>query len=410
MNRIVFILILSLSFSFGNMFCVFDANGNCVSVLTNIREIQNVSRDGGYKKYYVAGKEGRSSEIKSSYKTVMPTKVKDRKKWYEVDWNQGVKLCPEKGDEVDKGIWIVNGSAHVDSLNCVLVDGSPYTRSILVLYVKNENDLTNADSSWLLINQTIINLSGKTFTIYKGLGSLNDKEVRDTSYTVQMKYDLIVDKTELRVRDALWLREDETVNKKESVLLFNLDYYPSPDSMDVLDYPSRYYEYYLNFRSKKDGLESTWTCVTPPKSLKQCFYNESANGYRLPYYDEWYVLQNAGQSKVFSWGNEFVEDSLKRYANIHCANNKLGVYPVKRYASNQYGLFDTYGNAEEKYYEKYDGNFSAVVPCSMASDWNPGKACREMARYKCLGRNAIASDGVYRMPGFQGMRMVRILE
>ncbi len=53
-----------------------------------------------------------------------------------------------------------------------------------------------------------------------------------------MNYDLIVDKTELRVRDALWLREGENVNKTQSVLGIYENYYPSLDSLDVLDYPS----------------------------------------------------------------------------------------------------------------------------------------------------------------------------
>ena len=185
----------------------------------------SLGEENGLKNYYVAQKE-KNIAVRQSYKTVNPRKTVGRKKWYEVDWNQGVKLCPEKDFNTGNGTWIVNGTSHVDSLNCVYVDGSPYTRSILVLYAKNENDLKNADTSWILVNQTIVNLKGKKFTIYKGLGRIDDWHLKDTSYTVQMKYDLIVDKTELRVRDALWLREGEKVNKKHSVLFFNEDYYP----------------------------------------------------------------------------------------------------------------------------------------------------------------------------------------
>ena len=335
-----------------------------------------------------------------------PTKSSGHKKWYEVDWNQGVKLCPENKPDAENGFWIVNGSAHVDLRNCVYVDGSPYTRSILVLFARNANDLTDADSSWFLVNQAIVDFKGKNFIVYGGVGRTYDRYLKDTSYAVQMKYDLIVDKTELRVRDALWLREGEKVDEKHSVLVFNEDYYPSSDSLEVLDYPSKYYHHYLSFRSKKDGLESVENC---PK-LTECTYNESANGYRLPYYDEWLVLHNAGQSKVFSWGNEFIEDSLKKYADIHCFEKKSGLYPVKQYAPNQYGLYDIYGNAEEKYYEEFDNEYVALIPCCVLNFYNPGKACRELLKYKCLPRNTIITNATYKQPAFQGMRMVRVLE
>ena len=380
MKKIISLLLICLSCSFGE--------------------------ENGLKNYYVAQKE-KNIAVRQSYKTVNPRKTVGRKKWYEVDWNQGVKLCPEKDFNTGNGTWIVNGTSHVDSLNCVYVDGSPYTRSILVLFARNRNDLKDADSSWILVNQTIIDLKGKDFIVYKGIGRIDDRYVKDTSYAVRMEYDLIVDKTELRVRDALWLRKGEKVNEKQSVLAFNSDYYPSSDSLEVLDYPSKYYQYYLGFRSKKDGLESFLNC---PK-LTQCSYNKFANGYRLPYYDEWYILQNAGRSKVFSWGNEFVKDSLKKYADIHCAENVAGLYPVKRYAPNQFGLYDTYGNAYETYFALYDdGGYLAVNPCSISGFKNPGKACRELLRYKCLRRNTIVNNATFKTPGFQGLRMVRKLE
>jgi hypothetical protein len=405
MRKKILLILIYFSCSFGNDFCVFDANGNCMSNLHDMREVQNLFQEKGFKKYYIASNE-KSIVGKRSYKSVKPTRSSDHKRWYEVDWNQGVKLCPEKKFDTGDGFWIVNGSAHVDSRNCLYVDGSPYTRSILALYAKDKNDIKNADSSWILVNQTIVNLKGKKFTVYGGVGRIEYKNTKDTSYTVQLNYDLIVDKTELRVRDALWLREGEKVDEKQSVLCFREDYYPSSDSLDVLDYPSRYYYYYLIFRSKKDGLESVLNCPKPTR----CSYNESANGYRLPYYDEWYILQNAGQSKVFSWGNELVEDSLKKYADIHCAEKKAGLYPVKQYAPNQYGLYDTYGNANESYFtpDDYNGYFG-VNPCSIFAH-NPGKACRDLVKYMCLPRNEIIDNTTFKKNAFQGMRMVRKLE
>ena len=102
---------------------------------------------------------------------------------------------------------------------------------------------------------------------------------------------------------------------------------------------------------------------------------------------------------------------MKKYADIHCAKNVSGLYPVKRYAPNQYGLYDTYGNAYETYFVLYDDNdYLAVNPCSISGFKNPGKACRDLLKYKCLRRNTIVNNATFKMPGFQGLRMVRVLE
>ena len=424
MKKGFLLFLLGMSFSFGADFCVFDANGNCVSVLQKMQDVHNVYRDKSLKKYYVAAKGDKSVVAKHSYKSVPPTKTKGRKTWYEVDWNQGVKICPNKKNDAERGAWIVNGSAHVDSINCVYVDGSPYTRSILARYVRDENDLMDVDSSWILVNQTIVELAGKKFTIYAGLGYLDDKGgVRDTSYTVQLKYDLIVDKTELRVRDALWLREGEKINEKWSVLFLKDDYYPSSDSLKVLDYPVQFFDYYLEFRSKRDGLEDVLNCRPYRQGTRKCSYSVRANGYRVPFDYEWAVLQTAGSSKIFTWGNDFVEDSLKRYANIHNEDNGRGrgLYPVKQYAPNRYGLYDVYGNAEEQYLVDYDRDGIPSVseysgypvisaPCITSNYENAGKACRDMIKYKVFEFERQIHRGDYLMPSFQGMRLVRKLE
>lgn len=402
MKKTFCLLLASLSFCLGSDFCAYDANGTCVAVLHNMQEAHLFLQEKGHK-YYIATKEKTVTE-KQSYRSLKPTKSSGNKKWYEVDWNEGVKLCPENKLKANKGIWIVNGSAHIDSTNCVYVDGTPYTRGILAIFAEEESDFKKADSNWILVNQTIVNLKGKTFIIYDGVGRIDDRPLKDTSYTVQMEYDLIVDKNELRIRDAIWLREGEKISEKYPVFYFRSGYYPSSDSLKVLDYPTHYEDYYLYLRSKKDGLEGAVTCPKP----NRCFYNDSANGYRLPNKNEWSILQTAGQSKIFSWGNEFSEDSLKQYEDIHCAEKRAGIYPVRQYAPNQFGLYDTYGNAEEPYFN-YD-SYMAVKPCGPNLYYNLGKACRDLFQYKCLAINAPMNSTTFKLLGFRGMRMVRKLE
>lgn len=74
MKKIFLVFLVCLSFSFGNDFCIFDANGNCVSVLQDVREAQNVLKEKGFKKYYVASKE-KSIVGKYSYKSVIPDEI-----------------------------------------------------------------------------------------------------------------------------------------------------------------------------------------------------------------------------------------------------------------------------------------------------------------------------------------------
>jgi hypothetical protein len=124
-----------------------------------------------------------------------------------VNLNEGIKLCPET--KTSKGIWIVNGAASVDSKNCVLVDGSPYARSILVLFVKNQNDLSDADTNWILVNQTIVEMSGSLSKVWipqrDYVGAPRSKEKWKTTSLIQ---DLIVDKTEFTIREAFELQRE----------------------------------------------------------------------------------------------------------------------------------------------------------------------------------------------------------
>ena len=204
MKVFLFSVFLASQFLFASIYCVFDAQGNCVKQIEEQYSLENLKRDKGFRKYYIAFQSYKKKSERQLYSQMQFTRSKGKKRWYEVDWNQGVKLCPEENFNSGEGIWIVNESAYVDSANCVYVDGSPYTRSILVLFARDLSNLADADSSWILVNQTIVELAGKTFKIwdsYYGENSERNK-IREVSFV----QDLIVDKTELRVRDAIWLR------------------------------------------------------------------------------------------------------------------------------------------------------------------------------------------------------------
>lgn len=392
--------------------------------------------ENGLKNSYVAPKE-KNIVARQSYKTVSPRKTVGRKKWYEVDWNQGVKLCPDRKNASD-GVWIVNGPAHVDSLNCVYVDGSPYTRSILVLFSRDLNDLAEADSSWILVNQTIVDFAGKNFKIwdsYYGEGSKKNK-VRNISF----QYDLIVDKTELRIKDAIWLRKkfSEMHEKMPNSPQFNSfetffkrdfarSFYPFQDSINNLNYPVVNDERYVLIRSLVDHLNPAWMSPVLEDSTLYSkkrnglvrklengivvFWDTTANGYRYPLRDEWSVLQNGGASTIFPWGNEPDEKELSRYMNINCSNGKIGVYSIKSFEPNYFGLYDVYGNAEEVVISIKGTTYSSNLACNGYEDsYNLRPSCRYMKQYVCIERGMPYPKDSPLIKGFKGFRLVRKLE
>ena len=406
---------------------VYDAEGHLLTKMGSLSELN--SKKCPSKRCFVAKNTGKktnaSAFIKKDY-----VKSKGKKRWYEVDWNQGVKLCPEKDFNTGDGTWIVNGSAHIDSKNCVYVDGSPYTRSILVLFSRNLDDLTEADSSWILVNQTIVELAGKSFSVWNGLRRKHGRKNPDSKYvTKTFAQDLIVDKTELRVRDALWL--DEQFNRKKSPYEFsNTGFYPFRDTSKLLDFPAKANYLYSHYRSVIDGFEDVVKRDVPIDSsdTAKVIYGQlnryrnlvhildtASNGYREPIYEEWQVLRRGGVNSTFLWGDSASEDELKKYARHDCIDNNRGLYPVKQFRPNSYGLYDVYGNAEETPFVISDGHKFRYGHECMAYDYNYydiGKECYFLSYHKCNTIEKPWSPETFSfiIPSFEGMRLVRKLE
>ncbi|MBQ3714967.1 MAG: SUMF1/EgtB/PvdO family nonheme iron enzyme [Fibrobacter sp.] len=414
---------------------VYDAEGHLLTKMGSLSELN--SKKCPSKRCFVAKNTGKktnaSAFIKKDY-----VKSKGKKRWYEVDWNQGVKLCPEKNFNTGNGTWIVNGSAHVDSKNCVYVDGSPYTRSILVLFSRNLNDLTDADSSWILVNQVVVELAGKKFSVrgdyrveYQGYGTKKEEIERKE---VVLSQDLIVDRTELRARDAFWLMEGKT----HKDLYFKQDwenFYHTTDSLKIMDYPidpKSYIYLFSEWRSEKDGLDHVFKTFSISEidtahvrfvetQIRHSVdvFDSTANGYRMPMRDEWKVLQLGGKSSTFLWGDEEDENELKKYMDINCASTNPGVYPVKQFAPNAFGLYDVYGNAEEysMFYHKNnrDDQMDNRIGSGVALEcfqynkrsFGIGRSCMFMRKHVCRSSRSVKSI----IPDWlNGIRLVRKLE
>jgi hypothetical protein len=443
--RMIFIFFsITLGFVFASDLNVYDAQGNFITKTSRQDAPNWLKNNKEHRKIYIASKNASSQS--QLYKTVSPRKTIGKKYWYEVDWNQGVKLCPQKNIKIGDGTWIVNGAARIDSLNCVYVEGSPYTRSILVLYSRDQKDLTEADSSWILVNQTIVELAGKTIKVPKALNYNCTRKDCDAFVTEELKFenDLIVDKTEMRFRDAIWLQESvsdlrkirnivDDYDYKKAIDWFDREFYPSVNFNEIIDYPVPYNGKLVMLRSVKDGLDVSWKGYFPLDSVRKKNYDLQiipiddlvsawdlkSNGYRIPTAKEWIVLTSGGSSRVFAWGDSVDEKSLSREMNIWCSDKDPGLYPVKQYAPNGYGLYDVYGNAEErvfgfrKHREYPDITLFSIAPfCGAYEEKGILPVCRSLRPYACAkkGKPRLQKkyDSFYN--GFVGMRAVRILE
>lgn len=408
---------------------VYDAEGHLLTKMGSLSELN--SKNCPSKRCFVAQNTGKktnaSTFIKKGY-----VKSKGKKRWYEVDWNQGVKLCPEKNFNSGDGIWIVNGPAHVDSVNCVYVDGSPYTRSILVLFSRNLDDLIEADSSWILVNQTIVEMSGSLSKVwipqrdYVGAPRSKEKWKKDT-----LKQDLIVDKTEFTVREAFELKREvykqecgENYTDKKKYFCKELrneeideSIYPLYDSTALLDCPieisSADMKKFAIWRSERDQLNVVFPKVpfdsvvagillsVNSEKTEKMVMDTSKNGYRIPYDFEWTFLQSGGQQTDFFWGNDTLP--ARRYEWNLSDVDQLGFHIVAGREPNPFGLYDVYGNANEMVINVEGDEVHFRRECNWFSiDYTMSPTCWYQASIRPVIYGRVRELG--------GMRLVRKLE
>ena len=94
-----------------------------------------------------------------------------------------------------------------------------------------------------------------------------------------------------------------------------------------------------------------------PTAVKYCRWlsDKIGESYRLPSEAEWEYCARAGTTNAFPWGDEF--DSTKANTGI---DGYGSTSPVGSFPSNDWGLFDMIGNAEEFCSDFFD--FGYTVP------------------------------------------------
>ena len=363
------------------------------------------------------------------FSVVQESFLENRTRWFEVNRNEYIKICPLNFTE--KGTWLFAFQAELDSLNCLCLFTDEFTRSVAALYIPDTSKKNLIDTNWILINQKIVNLSKGTHRVFYGkkIPSREKRNPESGFRNVSLSQDLIVDATEFSIGEAEWLERkkydsiEHTGNKNQPFETTNI------------------YRY-ANKRSIRDGLDSVykilpieqWRKTSLPFIEKRLndvvVIDTSANGYRIPFYEEWGALQQAGSQDDFFWGNDnLLSGVVTKYEQIFGDSSRSFCYASGEKDPNPFGLYDVYGNALEYVLIKNDDaseNYSHALECRVSQEYDQSPACQlffkmvkvEESKKKKICEGTFNEDGTliercspYKQKKYvKGFRLVRKLK
>ena len=362
------------------------------------------------------------------FSVVQESFLKNRTRWFEVNKNEYVKICPLNFTE--KGTWLLSFQAELDSLNCLCLFTDDFTRSVAALYIPDTSKKNLIDTNWILINQKIVNLSKGSHRVFYGkkIPSREKRNPESGFRNVLLSQDLIVDATEFSIGEAEWLERrkydsiEHTGNKNQPFETTNI------------------YRY-ANTRSIWDGLDSVykilpieqWRKTSLPFIEKRLndvvVIDTSANGYRIPFYEEWGALQQAGSQDDFFWGNDnLLSGVVTKYEQIFGDSSRSFCNASGEKDPNPFGLYDVYGNALEYVLIKNDAseNYSHALECRVSQEYDQSPACQlffkmvkvEESKKKKICEGTFNEDGTliehcspYKQKKYvKGFRLVRKLK
>ncbi len=384
--------------------------------------------------------------------------------WIELEKNSIVSLCIE--DSVD-GVWKVSGLAsRLQSDACIQIDAGKLVKSANVQYLA-KSGMKNTFN--ILVGMKKIDLSsqphelgfyGSEFSLKEMTFYMNPKmEFENRIYPdpvriSSMDVDLAVDKykvTNCEIVQTLWDSIPMNSRSQERVSLKYHNYWIEKKkntikngSCDAHDSAAiKVYLYtalvYANARSIRDGFEPVYSFKKINKKnhfpnlytdgsfdvYTTSFFekyddgdegwihvqvNKNANGYRLPYYDEWMALAKAGKTgRSYVWGNSESTEFASQYAWFGegiAISEKYGVYkqeskPVGMKKPNDYGLYDMAGLVCENVMLPGKDIFgSGITSCK-------GGFLYDSLKNLNFGAHEDNIGGGY--GGYQGLRLVRKL-
>lgn len=383
---------------------VFDAKGRLIGKTEGSAKI-------GYENFgkgaYFVLRKGTADKKSPEYKRSVPALESGRTRWYEAEKNEHVKICPS--DSSSRGIWLAKIQAEVDSSNCLCVFTDQFVRSASALYISDTSRMESADTSWILVGQKIVPLSKGTHRFFEGKEApLRKMQNPESGYRdINFSYDLIVDAMEFRVGDAEWLIGSA---ETDSLIGKDLDFIDERKLFNRSSLPMETSEIYrlANARSARDGLDSVYRLL--PKEVWEksglpfldiserrnlvLVLDTSANGYRVPFFEEWAALQRAGGSGDFFWGNDYsLSGEAVKYEQLFGNTASAFCRPSGQKAPNPYGLYDVYGNALE-YVLKHSssGRYHHMLECQTDLKYDRSPVCSlffDMVGYRASKRRKI---------------------
>lgn len=333
--------------------------------------------------------------------------LRDSIHWLEMEKNTDYTICT---DDVNNGMWKGTDFSFKKENNCVLLNSGNYVKSGKLWYVTN---MGNVHTFNLLVGMKYVDLSTKKHLI-------GTETMADVSYTIKGKAFLrdpkrfehidevlAVDKykvTECEFIYALWdsipAQVSESLNDNNNFwiekkqLVKKNGYCDAHDSAAIR--VNLYHAFvYANIRSLRDGFKPVYSLAKTDdngrsfngkdgsfnventsffeSSLKDEKYihieiDKNADGYRLPYYDEWMALARARTSYVedqsikddssriarYAWfgivesGEFYATLNKEKYADRLVLNRSCGEWsqksrPVGMLQPNEFGLYDILG-------------------------------------------------------------------
>ncbi len=341
--------------------------------------------------------------------------LKDSVVWLEMEKNTVHTICV---DGSDKGLWKVKDFSYEKVGDCIQLNSGNYVKNGKIQYVTQIGHVVTFN---LLVGMKYIDLSTQKHLLGHNGDFKRKKSVsthflsfgpQSVVYLDSLRYEnineiLLVDEykvTECEFIQTLWDSIPEKEKKgfdKQNFWINKKKMVKKGDLCDVHDSAaikiSPYYALvYANERSRRDGLKTVYTFEKAEnwKSMKisedgsfgirnesfllnendESAYvtvrvDESADGYRLPYYNEWMAFARGGKTNVnYFWGSKrdstfaslyawfgFVDpdDPLKDFIptkpyekdwlKYSCGRRRQKSRPVGLLKSNDYGLYDILG-------------------------------------------------------------------
>ncbi|MCQ2124708.1 MAG: formylglycine-generating enzyme family protein [Fibrobacter sp.] len=388
--------------------------------------------------------------------------LKDSVAWLEMEKNTDYTICV---DGSDKGLWKVKDFSYEKVGDCIQLNSGNYVKNGKIQYVTQIGHVVTFN---LLVGMKYIDLTAKkhslgTETVFEApYDSKGRRLYRDPIRSEEMNKILAVDKykvTECEFVQMLWdsipaqanemLSDNKNfwIEKKKMMRKGETCYAHDSAAVRVDFY---YAMAYANLRSLRDGFKPVYSLVIAEKrfysfredgsfgvrnerfsvvdrfSVGSVHVNvdKEADGYRLPYYDEWMALASAYTGRL---DDASLKDDSSRTASIawfgvvdsndvwtkldknkyddrmslehSCCQWRQKSRPVGLLKPNGYGLYDIFGLVCERTMLPGKSIFNGETSiCKGGSLTSPRE---DINKYTRCG-----DDGVNYKP-FQGLRLVR---